>query len=279
VPTNLYCIAEEDSLLDFSAYKRILLSVHLGSLRRLLAGPEFIEVDPSALGLKKIEGALQTHEKHIIVDELRAHFAKVLGDRVECGRPPGKVDDAGWDLTIDCTFCAHEGYGIDRFEACLTVLLEGLTDRAVTVMDGPFPSLYPWQENKGLCSLTSARYTPLARRITWKDARYYLDHELSRVVVEQQTKMMISQMAEYYPAIADFRVVDHRFAIRALPRSAADARLIDIVVVGERAIRVRAGKLDAIFAAEQKIKEAVSHHTTKRDWLPRYFRNAEGVAV
>jgi hypothetical protein len=44
-------------------------------------------------------------------------------------------------------------------------------------------------------------------------------------------------------------------AIRAMPRSAAAARLVNVVRVGERAIRVRAGKLDAIFAAERCVME------------------------
>jgi hypothetical protein len=67
---------------------------------------------------------------------------------------------------------------------------------------------------------------------------------------------MLDQMATYYPKFRDeYMVAGHRLAIRAMPRSAADARLVDVVRLGERAIRIRAGKLDAIFHAERVIRD------------------------
>lgn len=254
VPVNVYAIAEHDSLVDFGTYRQILKSEI-----------EFITVEcPAELGLRNVEGAILTGERHILVDRLRDYFADCLEGRIEFGRAPGIVDDPAWDMTIDASFCAHEQIGIDRFEACLTVLLEGPTDRAVTICDGPFPSVYPWDEEQGLCSLTSAKWTPLARRVTWKDARYYLDRELTKEMLDLHTREMFDQMAGFYPRIRDeYRVVDHRLAIRAMPRSASDARLIHVLRVGERALRIRAGKLDAIFDAERQVKAMIAQMDTK----------------
>jgi hypothetical protein len=195
-----------------------------------------------------------TGERHVLADELAKHFAESLKGHIEFGREPGQVDDLAWDLTIDCTSCANDGLNVDRYEACLTLLLEGPTDRAVTIMDGPFPSLYPWDETRGLSSLTSARWTPMLRASSWTTARKFLDHCAATAV--ETGENMFCQMAYYYPRLRDeYRVVDHRLSIRAMPRSAADARLVDIVRVGERAIRIRAGKLDAIFHAEREIRK------------------------
>lgn len=248
VPVNLYAIAEHDSLMDFGTYRQLLKSEI-----------EFITVErPAELGLRNVEGAILTGERHILVDKLRQHFEASLAGHLWFGMPPGEVNDERWDVTIDATFCAHEEIGIDRFEACLTVLLNGPTTQAVTIMDGELPSLYPWDEEQGLCSLTSAKWTPLARRATWKDARFYLDHELSKEMLERHTTEMFNQMAFYYPRIRDeFRVVDHRLAIRAMPKSAADARLIHVLQVGRRALRIRAGKLDAIFDAERQVMASI----------------------
>jgi len=248
VPVNIYAIAEHDSLVDFGTYRQILKSEI-----------EFITVErPAELGLKGVEGALLTGERHILVDKLRDHFAAALEGHIEFGRTPGEVNDPAWDWTIDCSFCANEAAGIDRYEACLTVLLQGPTDRAVTICDGPFPSVYPWDEDRGLCSLTSAKWTPLARCKTWQEARDYLD-QLTSEVLERHTNEMFAQMAGYYPSIMDdFEVVDHRLAIRAMPKSAADARLIHVLQVGPRALRIRAGKLDAIFDAERQIKAIIN---------------------
>src|SRR6266478_7679003 len=162
VPINLYCIASYDSLLDFGTYRQILEN-----------DIEFITVvDTNEFGLRNVEGAILTGERHIIVDEARDYFLHVLDDHIRFNTSSEIFDnDNSFDLTIDCTFCARDEKDIDRFELCLTVLLKGPTDKAVTVMDGPFPSLYPWDEEKGICSLTSAKWTPLGKFFSWVEAK------------------------------------------------------------------------------------------------------------
>lgn len=242
---NIYAVAEHDSLLDFGTYTQILQS----------EVPFDVAKDTRQLDLCHVEGAVLTNERHVLLDAARDHFTQELGDRLHLGMPPGLADDPRWDMTIDCTFCALDNEGVDRYEACLTLLLEGPTDRAVTIMDGPFPSLYPWDESQGLSSLTSARWTPMAKTRTWRDAQDFLDH-VPAAEIGRQGEAMMQQMARYYPRVRnEYRIMDYRTAIRAMPRSAADARLVDVVRVGERAIRVRAGKLDAIFHAERRVME------------------------
>jgi hypothetical protein len=245
VATNIYAIAEYDSLVDFSTYRQILKpEIELITVER-----------PAELGLQHVEGAILTGERHVLADKLREHFEGLLVGKIEFGREPGRVDDPDWDLTIDCTSCANDGLNVDRYEACLTLLLEGPADRAITIMDGPFGSLYPWDEERGLSSLTSAKWTPMVLLPTWGEARDFLDSVMASDLVAINSRNMLSQMAHYYPRIRDeYRVVDHRLSIRAMPRSAADARLVDVVRVGDRAIRIRAGKLDAIFHAEREVK-------------------------
>jgi hypothetical protein len=244
---NVYAIAAYDSLLDFGTYTQILQSE-----------VPFDTADPRRLDLCHAEGAVLTSERHVLLDAARDFFTSELGDRVHLNVVPGPADDPRWDMTIDCTFCALDNEDVDRYEACLTLLLEGPTDKAVTIMDGPFPSLYPWDEDQGLSSLTSARWTPMAKTCTWQDARAFI-HSVHPYAVEAQGKAMIEQMASYYPRIRDeYRVAEYRLAIRAMPRSAAAARLVSILQVGERALRVRAGKLDAIFAAERRVMEMLN---------------------
>lgn len=244
IPCNIYAVAESDSLVDFGTYRQVLRDEI-----------ELITVDrPTELGLQGVEGAILTGERHVLTDKLAGHFFSCLGDVIEFGREPGLVDDPEWDLTIDATSCAYEGLAVDRYEACLTVLLEGPVDKAITIVDGRFPSLYVWDEERGLCSLTSAKWTPLGVYPTWGEARTFLDTR-GQEAARDHAPAMFGQMARYYPRIRDeYSIVDHRLAIRAMPRSAADARLVDIVRVGDRAIRIRAGKLDAIFHAERVIR-------------------------
>lgn len=248
VPINIYAIAKEDSLVDFGTYKKVLI----GEV-------EFIIVErPDEHGLQNVEGALMTGERHVVVDRARDWFTDELGDLVYLHSRPGQVSDSKWDLTIDCTFCANDEAGIDRFEACITVLLEGPTDRAITIMDGKLPGIYVWNEDKGLTSLTSALYTPLEKFLCHSSARQFLN-KMTPFDIAQRSNKMVDQMAIYYPRVRDeYKVVGHMFAVRALPKSASDSRLIDVVRVGDHAVRVRAGKIDAIFSAEKEIKRIIS---------------------
>jgi hypothetical protein len=246
VPINLYCIAAYDSLLDFGTYRQILDN-----------DIEYITVvDTDEFGLRNVEGAILTGERHILVDRAREFFSNALNGYIRYNTPT-ETDSNGFDLTIDCTFCARDEKNIDRFELCLTVLMSGPVDKAVTVMDGPFPSLYVWDEDNGICSLTSAKWTPLETFSTWSAAKQ-TQNIVSKRIVENHCSNMIEQMRFYYPEIENYKVEDCRLAIRAMPRSGCDARLVDIMQPDENTIRVRAGKIDAIFYAYETISRMIS---------------------
>jgi hypothetical protein len=247
VPTNIYAVAAEQSLVDYQQY------VHAFAGRI-----QFIEVEPATYGLVNVEGAVLTGERHIVIEEARAHFEKKLAGHIKFNDKPLLIDDPDYALTIDCTFCANDAENIDRFEPCVTALLFGPTEKAVTIMDGPFGSIYPWNETHGLSSLTSASLTPITKTCReYAKARQMLDALNARDVIERGEAMM-NQMAHYWPACRDlYRIVDFKLSIRAMPKSAADTRLVDVVRVGQRALRVRAGKIDAVFHAAREIENFI----------------------
>lgn len=245
IPINIYAIAERDSLVDFATYRKVLKDEI-----------EFITIsDPSEFGLRNVEGAILTGERHIVADLAKNYFEKALDGHLVLNSVIKRVNDGRWDLTIDCSFCANDEENIDRYEPCLTVLLEGQVDRSTTIMDGQMPGLYVWNEDYGLSSLTSASLTPLSKTCrTWREARDILDRA-SQEELNARANAMMDQICGFWPAVRDlYQIVDFRLAIRAMPKSAADARLVDVVRVGDRSIRVRAGKMDAIFHAERRVK-------------------------
>jgi hypothetical protein len=219
---------------------------------------EFITVENVRdFGLRNVEGAILTGERHIVIREAREYFQALLGDSVHLNSPIN-IDQVPPEIVvIDCTFCARDGQNIDRYEPCVTVLLEGPTDRALTVMDGPFPSVYPWDERDNLLSLTSAAHTPLARVKTYHEALAVLTATKAPEIRARQIAMM-ADVENFWPeAPARFRAVDAMLAIRAMPASGADARLVDIVRQGPRAFRIRAGKIVSIFHAEKLMRDTL----------------------
>ncbi len=247
VPICIYAIAETESLVDFAAYRRILDCNDL----------DYITIfDPAEYGLQRIEGAVLTGERHVVTRLARAHFERELDGHIVYGAPEAVLDDQRWDATIDATWCANSAVGVDRYEPCLTVLIEGPADRSTTIMDGRFSGVYLFDEDQKLSSLTSAELTPFSKLCkTYGEARTLLDG-LSHGDLERRASAIMDQMANWWPAVKDlYRVVDFRTAIRAMPASGADSRLVDVAKVGERTIRVRSGKIDAIFEAERAVEE------------------------
>lgn len=241
VPINIYAVARDESLVDFGTYVQILKPEI-----------ELITVyDPAEYGLQNVEGAILTSERHVVIRDAKAFFRQELNENL-------RVHSSGADWEIDCTFCARDSENIERYEPCVTAILASLlANTAVTIMDGPFPSIYPWDEEKGLSSLTSAKFTPLARCETWEEAKGVLDRA-SRDEVTARGNAMLNQISYYWPAARDlYTIVDYKLAIRAMPKSAADARLVDIIRTGERSLRVRAGKIDAVIHAETQICEMI----------------------
>lgn len=244
VPVNLYAIAKDISWVDFDQY-----------VRTLRGEVEFISVhDIAEFGLENVEGALLTGERHIVTDLAREFFQARLGDVIRLNSQP-EIDPDVWH--IDCTFAANSASNVSRYEPCLVPLLKGRSDFALTIMDCPEGvSVYPWDEARSLCSLSSAKWTPFAKDIkTYAHAKAMLD-SLTVGEVEERGRHMIESMAHFYPAIRDYEVVDHMLSIRAMPLSGADTRLVDVRREGKM-IRVRAGKIDAILAAERMVKEII----------------------
>lgn len=248
VPVNIYAVARDESLVDFGTYTQVLR----GEV-------EFVTIErPADFGLCCVEGAVLTGERHIVVELARAYFAEALAGVVRYRTRADELDDAAWDATIDCTFCALDSRSIGRYEPCLMLLLAGPTDRAVTIMDGPFPSLYPWHDAKGLSSLTSARFTPFSKTCESRAAAQALLDGLSKADIQKQANKMIASMGVFWPVFLEqYKLADYRLSIRAMPESACDARLVDVIRVGTRAWRVRAGKIDAILHAERLVREAI----------------------
>lgn len=225
VPVNVYAIARDDSLVDYGNYVQTLG----GEL-------EFIEIERlEEFGLRNVEGAVLTGERHILVNRVREYFEAELGPHRQ-GTPEG--------FTIDCTFCALEREGVDRYEPCVTYVLEGDYNTAVTIMDGPFPSVYPHYE-PGYVSLTSALHTPLSRQRTYQDAQQALGKAND---LDWRRERLLKDMERFYPAIRDYKPVEALLAIRAMPVSGADSRLMSVKRT-DRGLRVMAGKIDAIFEA------------------------------
>jgi hypothetical protein len=155
IPTNIYAVSEKSNL-DFGTFAQVMRASKV----------PFQVVDHHRHGLSHIEGALLTHERGLYADEPRSFFRNLLGDSLHLNSEVvdvqelrgAKTDTTAvsvngkvFDWCINCTynrFAALRSPENVFYETCLTLIYEDTQPDeqlfAITVMDGPFSSLYPY---------------------------------------------------------------------------------------------------------------------------------------
>ena len=242
VKYNIYAIADT-SLIDYQSYLSVLRE----------SGSPFFEINPAAHRLTSLEGAVQCPEGLIQQGMAKRMFEKVLKDNAELNTNVQPVFGDEWDWTIDCTFGAFGSEGIALYEPCIMHLYDG-PEMAITIMDGPFASIYPWWD--GGVSLTAVEYTPIVKAETYKEAATIIKEQSLEEIKENQTAME-SVIKSYVPWFNDkWTWKGYVTSIRGVPPSRADSRQCIVRNEG-RFIQVQPGKIDAIFSAAMRVREII----------------------
>lgn len=246
IPVNIYAVAKDDSMVDYGNFVQVLKDE-----------TQFIEVyDTKEIGLTNVAGAVLTGERHILINKVREYFEELLKDIVSYNSaPPDNISSD--DVLIDCTFCALDGSNVDRYEPCITHVYSGPWDKAVTIMDGQFPSIYPHYEPDTV-SLTSAKYTPLSKKCkSYTEAKNIID-SLTMSDISKHAATSSGLMQKFYPEFVKYSYLDSLLAVRAMPRSGADSRIWKIDTPCDNKYIVRAGKIDAVFDVAEVLKRTLA---------------------
>ncbi|KAF8056728.1 clpB2 [Scenedesmus sp. PABB004] len=278
VTTNVYCISAGDSMLDFQTYKTIM--------QHDCAGVAFEEVDPGAIGLSNVEGALVCREGALLADEPKRFFTSLLHSRVRFGcevrsvrtLPSNGTDAAGvdvdgeqFDWAVDCTYgqLANQRCGL-YYEACLTLVYRRRQknthhlNHAFTVMDGPFTSLFPFFADYAdavgdigrLHTLTHVTHTHMARFKTFAEARAFAA-AFTDADAERARPQFEAGITHYLPSFPqDYEYHSYFVSFKTKTAGGADARETVCETSG-RVISVMSGKVNTIFLAEDYVLNAM----------------------
>ena len=156
VDNNIYAIPKNKSIIDFTTYKNILSYNNLNF--------DNIEIK----NINNIEGAIRCSEKHINHRLAKNYFQSELNDIFEKSKISlENINEMSkkFDLVINCTNNALRGITDQSYyELCLVLLYRKKRHtefEALTLMDGPFFSIYPYEND--IYSVTDVEYTPVHR--------------------------------------------------------------------------------------------------------------------
>jgi len=192
---NNYYIIEKSSIVDYQTYCNIYS----------YEGYSFDRIDSS--GLNNIfEGAIKVNERFIDFRKAKLYFQSILSEFMILDYDKDKLiidnicisyDGEEFDILIDCTYSTIDDM---YYEKCVSLLYEykGVNTFAITVMDGNYCSLYPYDIENKLYTLTDVEYTPYGteevRDKMEEKAKCYIDKfdeqfEYKGFFISQKAKM------------------------------------------------------------------------------------------
>jgi hypothetical protein len=258
IPHNIYIIHKE-SLLDFKTIESILKyeEIDFKSLENL-------ETLPFQLMSEKIENVLLTKERLINHKKVEDFFLKNIRenillntdydtwvvDIIDKGVQQKKLlsTEEVFDYTIFCTFNQKVPCKLDcRVENCLTLVYELLPSEkiennfALTVIDGPFWSLFPWHDN--LFTLTHVKHTVLPE-----------DNKFS---LEEKKKSMEQDVRTIFPDfIQTFKYHSYFISNKVKPlNSVSDDRSVRYLRIDRQSLYISGGKITGIFDIPSILEE------------------------
>lgn len=256
VPNNLYAVAEKDSLINFSDFCELYRN----------EGLDFKTLDKKDFSLKNIAGVISTDEKAIDLNLVKKYFAKELEGFLKLGTKietlenrADKISLAGesFDYAINCSYQQfHSANNFKCFyEPCIMLRYKKHLGQnfALTIVDGPFGSIYPCpdEENNGYY-LSTVPHTSLGNFQTPEEA-YKLINNLTSSQISQIKNNMENLISTYYPNFEnEFEYLDKVTSVKTKVFSKNDERNSFFSLNG-RLIQAFIGKLSQVCLIEKEI--------------------------
>lgn len=160
------------------------------------------------------------------------------------------------DLIIDCTFNAlnlsSKKYKYEKTISLLFKKVSEITFDAITIIDGPFFSLYPHDVSNNIYTLTDVEFTPVISSDNINDINDFI---LSDELLENIKTNMVNKVNCYYNDFNNnFEYVGYFLSNKTKLNCNDDSRECNIEKINNL-ITVNCGKITGIFDMEEYYKE------------------------
>jgi hypothetical protein len=230
IPNNIYAVPDTNSLIDLNTYLKI-----------------FEDWSYETVNLKylsNIEGSIRVDEKYIDPVKSRNFFKEKLEDII-VQKKITKSDLAKlrkeYDLVLNCTNnVLNKNENVD-YQLASLFIYEKTSDipfGALTLVDGPLFSIYPYLDGKYLVS--HVKYSP--------------DTSISN---DEKVLLIEDDILKYFADFKNhFKLVGVNESYKSKVRNSADPR-VPVVSREDNLINIFTGKIQGIFQIEDYIKEEI----------------------
>ncbi len=267
IRNNVYSISKsEKSKMNFEKY---CLKMKQSKLRF-----KILNLNSSILKkLSNLEGSILCNEELILVSKSINYFKKKLKSKIKfnfninnISRHKDKfiINNQEFDYVINCTGFRLKHNVVKKliYEYCVIFLYKKKNysnNFALTVMDGPFFTLYPWSDKNeyGLYSVNNSR---LIKNQNFKNLEKKVNKIINKKFLNETRLKVEKKFESYYPTFRkDFKFRKYLTSYRTLIEDKFDTRVCT-VKSQNKIISVFPGKIDHIFYAYEKVKKCLKKY-------------------
>ena len=261
ITNNFYAISSsKGNKINFKKYCSILKFNKL----------KFKNTDRSFLPyLKNIEGIIKCDEEMILVNKAKKYYKSKLkrniffNHEIKTIKKKNKnfiVAKKEYEIVINCTWFQFLNKKIKNllYEYCTIFLYKSVKKNhpAITIMDGPFFTLYPWDQNKsyGLYSVKNSR---IIIDKNFNNLKKKVSKTVNNSFLETVRKKTEQEYTHFYPSFKkNFRFVKFLNSYRTILKNKNDSRVC-LVSEKNNFIDIMSGKIDHVFYALKKVKQCL----------------------
>jgi len=219
--------------------------------------------------LKNLEGLVKSDEELILVEKIKKYYKKKLRknlffkhyiNSIKYKNYKYIVNGKKYDLVINCTACQFLKNKIKNliYEYCTVLLYKSLHKNhpAITIMDGPFFTLYPW-DNKNRFSLYSVTNSRLLVNKNFNFLKGKVRDLINKKYLLNIKNKIEHEYSSFYPLFKKrFRFIKFLNSYRTIISNKSDTRSC-IVTIKNNFINIFPGKIDHIFYAFQQVEKCL----------------------
>jgi hypothetical protein len=270
IPNNIYLI-DKTSMIDFDTYKNVYSYEDIPYTT--ISDASLV---PFPFDSSKFQGMIKTNERYINHNKFKQFFKDRLEPHLLKNYDPLYLQitehniyyqGEQYDMLFDCTyFQAKVPYLISNlvdveYELCISFLYQQNTPSPLfgfTVMDGGFFSIYPYDPEKNIYSLTDVRLTPVLKSKSYDVVRTYKDFlERSEESIKIMKEKFETNIKKYIPSFTtEFNYTSYYLSFKTKSTSTYtdDRSLIYYQSPKYPIHHFCGGKLTGIFSMENVIR-------------------------
>lgn len=243
VPFNIYTVSNK-SVIDFETYKSVFKYDEL----------DYIEA--SFDFLNDVEGSIVTNEKQINFVQLSQYFNELLRDNLRYKTINDLSELHNYDLIINCTNNVIKNPSLESFyEVTLSLLYNVVSELefgALTVVDGNFSSIFPYQHDQ--YTLTDVEYTPLFSSTNFNEVSRFIN-SVDQELINNRRSLMEHKISCVYPNFnKNLKYANYFLSLKSKFESKSADRF-PILSVVDNVIHCFTGKIQGIYYIQDEIQK------------------------